>query len=299
MKMHWITGACLLFAGSTAFADFTVRPDEWRSLNKDLKEVKQSETAFSAVTDGKDPQMVVRGFKAFAADENFLLSFDMSYPAGKATNLQLFFTTADSPKLDEAKSIRIRINGNGETASYSFDLAGHKEWKGSITSLRLDPVSGNVGDEFTLGKFSISGWPATFTVAPAAWRPARAVASPVVNSDTFTAEFPANQRDPFIQAGALRIPAEKYSRVSFELSLPTGSSPAGQIFWAGKEVKNFNEAASVRYKIPADGTFHTITIDLSKNPSWKGEINTLRFDIADTPAPNGGPFSIRNFQLQQ
>ena len=60
---------------------------------------------------------------------------------------------------------------------------------------------------------------------------------------------------------------------------PTASN--GQLFWAVGGSAMI-EATSVRFPIETDGAWHTYTLNLAKNPRWRGRISTLRLDPCDT-----------------
>jgi hypothetical protein len=61
----------------------------------------------------------------------------MSVSAG--TGAQMYWTTKESPNFAEDKVVNIGIVGDGVMRDYVFPVAGHPNWKGTITRLRLDP----------------------------------------------------------------------------------------------------------------------------------------------------------------
>jgi hypothetical protein len=61
------------------------------------------------------------------------------------------------------------------------------------------------------------------------------------------------------------------------------TKPGGQIFWATDVGGGIAPARSAEFSFPADGQFHEVTIDLTGNPEWKGNIQALRIDFNDGP----------------
>ena len=53
---------------------------------------------------------------------------------------QLFFTTDIDKSYDEAKSLRFKIQGDGEFHTYVLRMPKVDGWQSVITQLRLDPV---------------------------------------------------------------------------------------------------------------------------------------------------------------
>ena len=59
--------------------------------------------------------------------------------ATPSTRAQVFFTTAQDPSWDAAKSKSHRILPNSGYTIYRFDMSEVPGWTGKITRLRLDP----------------------------------------------------------------------------------------------------------------------------------------------------------------
>ena len=55
----------------------------------------------------------------------------------------MYWTTKDSPRFAEDKTVKIRIIADGKFHDYYFEVGKHKLWRGqTITAIRLDPMSG-------------------------------------------------------------------------------------------------------------------------------------------------------------
>lgn len=90
---------------------------------------------------GPDPYMI-RSNCAIAADSVKQIRIRMALAPGLAPGAQVFWTCADSPEFDEAKSLRFTAIPDGEFHDYLVPVGTHNRWKGTITALRLDPTGG-------------------------------------------------------------------------------------------------------------------------------------------------------------
>lgn len=93
-------------------------------------------------TTGNDPY-TVRSNCEIPADSVERLRIRMALEPGLPAGAQFFWTTADDPVMDEAKSRRFEAIADGELHELVVPLADHPLWKGTITSLRLDPTGGD------------------------------------------------------------------------------------------------------------------------------------------------------------
>ncbi|WP_020468584.1 hypothetical protein [Zavarzinella formosa] len=86
----------------------------------------------------EDPQLISPTFCVPAADvPMFRLAAAFK---GKEPKAQLFWATHEKPGFAEARSLTFLLNPDGEYRDYAIKLAGHPEWKGTITDLRFDPT---------------------------------------------------------------------------------------------------------------------------------------------------------------
>lgn len=69
--------------------------------------------------------------------------------ASQSTGVQIFFATDTQPGFSGTRVASATYTGNGAYQTLTFDMAGQVDWAGTITDLRLDPVSG-VGIQFDL-----------------------------------------------------------------------------------------------------------------------------------------------------
>jgi putative heme degradation protein len=79
------------------------------------------------------------GSPKFAVDATASPIITISMKVSSGAWAQLFFVTDTDSRYDEAKSLRFRIQGDGEFHDYVLDMSAVQGWQGAITQLRLDP----------------------------------------------------------------------------------------------------------------------------------------------------------------
>lgn len=297
MKKALLSGIVALAALQLA-AEISVPATGWQ-ISKDAVNPAAVNGVFTATSSGSDTILKITDFKQFPAGANDLLVFSMRFPEGKKTMFQMFWASKELPNYSETNSIRQAITGTGELETYCVNLSGHKGWTGTITNLRIDPVSipKNAPEAFAIGEFKIIDAAAGMPVPARNWGGATNCKLTGSGDNVATGEF-IGKGDPFIGAAPpAKIDASTLKTVEFELKLPQGSAPTGQLFWMPEGQKAYSEPCSARFKIPADGEFHKVTIDLSKKAEWTGSIVALRFDMTDKPAQSG-EFQLKNFTVK-
>jgi hypothetical protein len=98
------------------------------------------------------------------AEDCYLLAPPLAVPAEQAPWVELrlcvrgdgvrseglHFTTAESPNWNADKFVGLACPADGEFHTVRVDVAAHPKWSGTITGLRLDPVSGMPGAEIDI-----------------------------------------------------------------------------------------------------------------------------------------------------
>ena len=67
--------------------------------------------------------------------------------ASTSTGVQIFFATSANPGFSGTRVVSANYTTPGAYQTLTFDMAAQPDWNGTITDLRLDPVSG-VGIQF-------------------------------------------------------------------------------------------------------------------------------------------------------
>ena len=96
---------------------------------------------------GGDPY-IIRPIMRVPAERYRNIHIRMYTTAGQVA--QLFWTTAESPNFDEAKSLHFRVTSQREFSEYELAVGNHPLWRGTITALRLDPGGGTPSGEFAV-----------------------------------------------------------------------------------------------------------------------------------------------------
>jgi hypothetical protein len=81
--------------------------------------------------------------------------------------------------------------------------------------------------------------------------------------------------DPILQGPALEIEAEAVGVLSVRMK--SGAADRAQLFWATSDSPQ-SERNCVHFDVIGDGQFHEYTVDLAKNPHWRGLIVSARLD---------------------
>lgn len=297
MKKALLSGIAALAALHLA-AEISVPATGWQ-ISKDAVNPTAANDVFTATSSGNDTILKIKDLKEFPAGMDDLLVFSVRLPQGKKTMFQMFWASKELPNYNEANSIRQGITGTGQMETYCVNLSANKGWTGTITNLRIDPVNlpKDAPEAFAIGEFKIIDAAAGMPVPARSWGGAANCKLTGSGDNIVTGEF-IGKGDPYINAAPpTKIDASKLKTVEFELKLPQGSAPTGQMFWIVAGQKTHSEPCSVHFKVPADGEFHKVTIDLSKKAEWKDAVAAIRLDMTDKPAQSG-EFQLKNFTVK-
>lgn len=102
--------------------------------------------ALAAVTTSNDPFFIgpdinVPAEEASTVVVRMKLQFAGGEPVGKAGDAQLFWITDTSPDFCAAASVKLKTTGDAEWHEYEFPVSENRNWKDTITRLRLDPCN--------------------------------------------------------------------------------------------------------------------------------------------------------------
>lgn len=121
--------------------EFAETDDGWRPTN-DLAPFKIVAGILEATMTGPDPYLVRSNCEVPASSVK-QIRIRMALPPEAGPGAQLFWTTTEAPALDEPKSLKFETVPDGEFHEYAVPVGTHELWKGTITSIRLDPTGGN------------------------------------------------------------------------------------------------------------------------------------------------------------
>ena len=108
---------------------------DWHAV-VDIADVKYDEEAMICEVIGKDPYIVANSISFDARVAKYIyVQIKTEYDS---CAIQLLFATEDNKDLTEEKSSVIAVSPCDDYQTYIFDMSDNLEWKGVITSLRLD-----------------------------------------------------------------------------------------------------------------------------------------------------------------
>lgn len=89
------------------------------------------------VVTGRDPVMMSPRLEVPASKFG---SLTIRVKASEKDTLQLFWATT-AAGVNEPTSLKVPVSGDNQFHEYTFDLAGHRRWRGMVVQFRLDPGS--------------------------------------------------------------------------------------------------------------------------------------------------------------
>jgi len=99
--------------------------------------------------------------------------------------------------------------------------------------------------------------------------------------------------DPAFSSPALKIRANRYTRVVMDMRVSKGSSM--QLFFMTSGATNYTEPASSVAQTKADGEFHEYSFNVGRNENWGGCLTGMRFDPSSA---EGALLEIRSIRLE-
>jgi hypothetical protein len=273
-------------------------PEEW-IIVKQGKDPIVKDGVFSCVSTGPDVILHPRSQRIFAAKDYPLLIFELQHNANKETHFEIFWERRGG-KMGENRSSRLKVLPDKQRKMYLLDLSQHPGWINQITQIRLDPVARPA--RFSLGNVRFLDPKREVPVPAHAWlKGGNSITDRKASAGLLTGKLPAGKKDPFISAVLpVAFDADHLKTVEFEVKLSHGCPPNGQFFFmAAGEEGFFKEKSSVRYKIPSDGQFHKVVLNLKNHAMWKGKISKIRLDMTTNAPEEGGWFELRNFSARR
>ena len=215
---------------------------------------------------------------------------------------ELFFKKADND-FNAADCIAFDLDNSGNWNNVIIDLSDKSNWSDIITQLRFDFAEIGTGfieiDKIrfisevnttdktctTKGGDTIS-WGFETAHDYLGWTRNSGVADSDVSDGNFVM-YIANGFDPNLTSPQINIDSKKYKIIEIKYKNET-QNDEGQIYWSSDN-SGLNEENSCKFTSISDGVWHTVRLDMSKYPGWKGNITSLRID----PVTNGvGHFYI-------
>lgn len=244
----------------------------WAAQPNHCKEVRVEGGVLKGVTAGSDPFLTSPAF-AIPATAGQVVEFRAKCAAsGKG---ELFWMPVGAKSPSQKWSVSFDWIGDGAWHDYRV----RPYWQGDkrIASMRLDFVNGRSGDPFEVASIRIveeagaahAGEPAWSGAALAAWRGDEGAESRL-KKDELVFRAGASGQGALLSP-ALAVRADDAFIVAVEMAVSSGDS--GSLAWASDEVSGLHKK---RFRVKADGRYHTYNIDLGSEKGWAGNIVQLK-----------------------
>ncbi len=122
--------------------EFAEGNEGWRPA-RDIEGMGTRDGALTFTTTGGDPYLI-RSAMNVPAETVRKVRIRMQVGAGGGAG-QFFFTTEAGPQFAEERSLRFEVVADGQWHEYVLDAAAHPQWRGTLTSVRLDPTGNKAG----------------------------------------------------------------------------------------------------------------------------------------------------------
>ncbi len=101
-------------------------------------------TVFKGVCTTGDPALLIKDEALFAPIEAEKVAYvRLKMKADTDSVCDIFFLTEASKDYDSEKQLRATVKVSDDFTEYTFDTSACAAWKGKITALRIDPISGS------------------------------------------------------------------------------------------------------------------------------------------------------------
>ncbi len=141
------------FAPGDLLSEFNGASRDGWNFAENVADLSVSGSVLRGVASGNGDAILHNGNYNFRADGVRQLFVRMR--ASQATGVEVFFATDTQPAYAATRRVSTVYTGTGGYETLVFDVGSHPDWQGTITDLRLDPVSG-VGISFEIDR--ISAW---------------------------------------------------------------------------------------------------------------------------------------------
>ena len=206
-----------------------------------------------------------------------VLTARASYLAGETGIVAILPVTKPASVTVDGKALEFVAKGEPEVGQWAYNaglncVTAKLKFGAQASTIS---ISGVRRAEPTAGA---TEWTFTTPDDPLGWSPAHDLGEPTVAGGILKMSITGG--DPYFTSPPFGVLAEKATGFAMRIRC---TKPGGQIFWATDVGGGFAPARSAEFSFPADGQFHDVTIDLTGQPEWKGNVQGLRIDFNDGP----------------
>ncbi len=244
---------------------------------------------FFYIQDSNDPY--VYG-PQMTLDASIYKKLEIRYRSTIDNNKAEIYWKKDNTDFNPSDSIAFELDNSGNWNSVVVDISGHSNWSDVITQLRFDFAQSGTGlIEFDRIRFfseiesddttcmvkggNTTVWNFETDDDLMGWVFNCDVANYDVAHGNFVS-YIAGGTDPSLTSPVISMDSSKYKiiEIKYKNEIPNDE---GMIYWESDEI-GMSEATSCPFTSISDGVWHTVRLDMSHIPNWKGNITQLRID---------------------
>ena len=310
--------------------DFSVEANGkvFTSANNASANYDADEKAVKLTVDGEDPYLYLNyaiSDKDCLAEDYERVDIVYMIPTTNseaANHSRLFTCTGAQSSATGTMSIGGKLIADGQYHTLSYNVGAYNFWTGKINQLRFDFFeNAEKGDVMYVRSIKLikKAGSGNETVAPVEGtlidfskeENSAIVANPRNTDTAFDAAKQAmklvvtDPNDVHVSVAfnvlAEAVDAEKYPVLKIVYMIPTTNGNGEydcDLFLCAGEVVAPTGSQRIRAKLIADGEFHTLELDLSKQSYWKGTVNMIRIDYFDN-CVSGDVFYLKSIELAE
>ena len=225
-------------------------------------------------------------------DASVYKKLEIRYRSSIDNNKAEIYWKKNNTDFNAADSVAFELDNSGNWNNIIIDISGHSNWSDIITQLRFDFAQAGSGlieiDKIRFiseiesndttctvkaGNTTLWGFEADDNTL--GWTFNKDVANYDVAHGNFLM-YIAGGTDPNFTSPAISMDSSKYKiiEIKYKNEIPNDN---GLIYWE-TDNEGMSEVKSCPFTSISDGVWHTVRLDMSQNPGWKGNITRLRID---------------------
>lgn len=222
----------------------------------------------------------------------------------------IFACAGEVTTYNEKYAVNGTVIRDGEYHTLTIKLPDSK-CLGDLHKFRLDPFTGGaVGDTIYIKSIRLTTTPEAGIVNDMTVKGSELIFSSTAHSNLVYDEDEGavkvipmgNNADVnfILNVANLNLLADEYVSIAIEYMLPETNSKEKYtctLYFETLSNKGYNEKKTVYDYFIADGEYHTLILQMSKNELWTGDINTLRFDYFQNGCTTDDVIYIKNISF--
>ncbi len=225
-------------------------------------------------------------------DASIYKKIEIRYRSTIDNNKAEIFWKKENTDFNAKDYVAFELDNTGNWNTVIVDISDKDNWSDIITQIRFDFVQAGTGFievdkirfisevETNAKTCTAKGgdtvmWEFEEAHNYLGWTKNSGVADSDVSDGNFVM-YMADGADPTLTSPQISIDSKKYKIIEIKYKNEI-SNKEGQVYWESNN-SGLSEANSCMFTSESDGVWHTVRLDMSKNPNWKGNITSLRVD---------------------